>query len=99
MVDSSDMRDFRRISIDCGVTLKNLDSGSVYSGVATNLSATGVLIECKDQLAVGDQLEINIVPEKTIVPPLHALVEIIRIGQGGEGKVYQVACAISEMKS
>lgn len=98
MVDSSDMRDFRRMSIDCGVTLKNLDSGTVYNGVATNLSATGVMIECDHALTVGDQLEINIVPAKTIVPPLNALVEIIRIG-GGEGKAYKMACAISEMKS
>ena len=99
MVDSSDMRDFRRMSIDCGVTLKNMDSGSVYNGVATNLSATGVMIECEHQLTVGDQLEINITPEKTIVPPLQAVVEIIRIGQGSEGKAYKMACAISEMKS
>lgn len=56
------------MSIDCGVTLKSLGSGSVYNGVATNLSATGVMIECEDQLTVGDQLEINITPEKQSFP-------------------------------
>ena len=65
MVDSSDMRDFRRMSIECGVTFKKIDSGEVQTGIVTNLSASGVLIECDQQLAVGDELEINVKPAKT----------------------------------
>ena len=99
MVDSSDMRDFRRMSIDCGVTFKKTNSDSACSGIATNLSATGILIECDEQLEVGDELEINVKPEKAIVAPLSAIVEIIRIGQGNNGKAYELACTIKEMKS
>lgn len=99
MVDSSDMRDFRRMSIECGVTFKKIDSDSVHTGLVTNLSATGVLIECDQQLAVGDELEINVKPAKTIVAPLYAIVEIIRIGQGNDDRAYELACTIKEMKS
>lgn len=99
MVDSSDMRDFRRMSIDCGLTFKKPDSDTVYSGIAKNLSATGVLIECDEPLTIGDQLEINIKPEKTITDPLNAVVEVIRIGEGRKNHAYELACTITEMKS
>lgn len=98
MVDSSDMRDFRRMSIDCGLTFKKMGSDAIYNGMAINLSATGVSIECDEQLAIGDQLEINIEPEKTITAPLSAIVEVIRIGEGGNNHAYELACSIKEMK-
>ncbi len=66
--------------------------------MAINLSATGVSIECDEQLAIGDQLEINIEPEKTITAPLSAIVEIIRIGEGRNNHAYKLACSIKEMK-
>jgi hypothetical protein len=99
MVDSSDMRDFRRMSISCKAQLKNMADGSVLYGNAINISATGLLVVCDQELPAGQQYEVNVAPEKQVVPPLDALVEVLRVRPAEEAGKYEVAFVINEMRS
>lgn len=98
MVDSSDVRDFRRMSISCRAQLKNVADGSVLSGDAVNISATGMLVECDRALTPGQQYEINVTPEKAVVSPLEALAEVLRVEPASTAGSYQVAFVIKKMK-
>ena len=98
MVDSSDKRDFRRMMVDCKVAMKKLDSNEVLQGTVKNLSAIGILIVTDQPFHEGDELEINVKPEKTIVPPLYAIVEVLRV-HAVEDRLYEIGCSIKEMKS
>ena len=98
MVDSSDKRDFRRMSVDCPVAFKVIGSNQVINGKVMDLSATGLRIHSAVSLEAGDEIEVNVKPEKTYVPPLYAIAEVLRVDLLDSGN-FEIACKILEMKS
>ena len=94
MVDSSDERDFRRMTLDCGMTYRPGGSHETYTARARNISSTGVLFVTDRALRSGDQLTINVTPAHAVVQPLNARVEVIRVA--ADGADYSVACKIRE---
>ncbi len=76
--DYDEKRDHRRMGVDCPMTFKVEGGSEVYQGIARDLSATGILIECDAEIPVGTRLEVNVTPPKSIVPPLNATVEVVR---------------------
>jgi len=98
MVDSSDKRDFRRMSVEIKAVFKINGKGDFFEGTVTDLSATGILLTTDESLANGDELEIKVKPEKAVVPPLYARAKILRVDQTENGK-YQAGCKITEMLS
>lgn len=98
MVDSSDKRDFRRMSVDCPVAFKVIGSEQVMNGKVVDLSATGLRIIADVSLDTGDEIEVNVKPEKTWVPPLYAIAQVLRVDHLDTGK-FEIGCKILEMKS
>jgi len=97
MVDSSDKRDFRRMRVDIKAVFKVNDQDELFEGMVTDLSATGLQLVTEHRMVTGDKLEIKVKPDKTVVPPLYAMLKILRIDVVEEGARYHVGCEITEM--
>ena len=66
-------------------------------GFCLNISGSGVLFEAEGPVQLGAALEIHLVPQKKIVAPLTAFVEVVRCTQTGAGH-YRIAGAIKGIK-
>jgi len=97
MVDSDDQRDFRRMNIDCPVNFRRRRADAFCSGTVTNLSARGMLLTSYESLQVGDSLEVDIRPANTLTPPLHAMVEVVRVEPGAAAGSVEAGCTITEI--
>ncbi len=92
--DYSEKRGFNRMGVECPVTLRGAD-GALYQGKAMDLSATGLQVNMAQALELGAVLRLTMSPEQALVPPLEAMVEVVRVG-GVEG-AYEIGLGIKEM--
>ena len=78
-------RDFRRMVLDCPVSYHDPATGEGGTGVLRNLSGSGLLMTCEREIPTGTRLHINVTPERSLVPPLDAEVEVVRVtpAEGG----------------
>ena len=93
--DYSEKRDFIRMAVGATMSFKVRGSGEHVAGVAKDLSASGLSIICDKALSLGDVLEVNVTPEHSVVPPLDALVEVVRVDDLGDGS-YELGTSIVE---
>ena len=77
-INYSEKRNFIRMSTDSAMTVKLQGSNQAYQGRCRNLSASGVLFTIDQRFEPGTILHINITPEKAVVPPLDAMIEVVR---------------------
>jgi hypothetical protein len=98
MVDSSDKRNFRRMNVDIRAIYKINGDSEFQEGKVTDLSATGLLLVTNTPISEGDELEVKVKPDKSVVPPLYAKAKVLRVEKSG-GSDYQVGCQITEMLS
>ena len=96
--DYEEKRDHRRIGVDCPMTFQVEGTGEVQQGVARDLSATGMLIQCGADIPLGSRLEVKVTPPKSIVPPLHAVVEVVRSQTKGPDR-FELGVIIREFRS
>ncbi len=95
MVDwRDDVRDFRRMSIDCAVEFRSASGGPMQTGRARDLSATGVAFETSTPPAEGDEIEIKIDSGSNL---FHAIVKVVRVNQIGNDN-YEVGCQVIGMQ-
>jgi len=66
-------------------------------GFCINISGSGVLFEAEGPIELGTALEVHLVPQRKIVAPLTAFVEVVRCTQI-QGH-YRIAGAIKGIKS
>ena len=93
--DYSEKRDFYRMTIECPMTYTVVGQGEVYEGLAKDLSSTGMSIICAQHHPAGAMLEIRIAPDMTLVPALHARVEVVRSQTAPDGR-WDLGVAIRE---
>lgn len=92
--DYAEKRGFNRMTLnDCPLTYRVQGNDEVYNGVAQNLSSSGIRMICDKELEPGTLLEVRITPAMTVVPPLEAVVEVIRV-QAVNGGCYEVGATI-----
>lgn len=90
-------RSHRRMSLDCALSYGVQGESRVNSGLCINLSATGVMFKSQRPLNIGNQIVINITPQKTVVPPLNAAAEVLRVVEGNEKDTWWVAARITQI--
>ena len=66
-------------------------------GFCINISGSGVLFEADDPLQLGTAVEVFLVPQKKIVAPLTAFIEVVRCTRTDTG-YYRIAGAIKGIK-
>lgn len=92
----AEKRDFIRMETNSKIDYRKTGSNKSHQGQCINLSATGVLFTADINVTLGTELDISILPDLTIVPPLQATIEVVRIQQNTNGS-YNIAAAIKEM--
>jgi hypothetical protein len=81
--DYLEKRDFIRMAVECPMTFCIQGESEIHHGTAKDLSSSGMSIVCRKEVAEGAVVEVNIQPEKTIVPPLQATCEVVRVSNTG----------------
>jgi hypothetical protein len=94
--DYSEKRAFLRMSAESTMTIKPEGSEEIHKGVCVNLSANGVLFTSSQRFEPGTIIHINITPTKAVVPPLDAVVEVVRT-QADSEKGYAIAGQIKQI--
>jgi len=97
MVDSSDKRDFRRMNVEIKAVFKVNGNQQMLEGTVTDLSATGLRILTDTLVIIGDEIDVKVKPEKTVVPPLYARVKVLRVDINESSPKYHLGCEITEM--
>lgn len=96
--DYNEKRDFGRVGVKCDMTFQIGGDGEIYTGIAHNLSATGMLVTTDEEVPEGSVLDVCITAEEPMVPPLEASVEVIRTERLESGD-FQLGLTIKELKS
>ncbi len=96
-IDYSEKRGFYRMTTDSPITIRLEDSDEVYQGTCVNLSSNGILFTCDQRFEPGTIVHINITPAKAVVPPLDAVVEVIRT-QMDSDKGFSIAGQIKQIR-
>ncbi len=94
--DDDEKRDFARMGLECAASFRVDGEEGSYNGVVMDLSAIGMRLVCSSALPVGVRLELEMTPEKAIVPPLQVKAEVLRCEKDGQGS-YQLGLAIVEI--
>ncbi len=97
MQDYDEKRDYIRMDVDCDVTYKLADSDEVKTGRCTSLSGAGVSFIAESTYNIGLAMEINVLPQNSITPPMTAFIEIVRCIPHKDGS-YEVAASIKSLK-
>lgn len=66
-------------------------------GFCINISGSGVLFEADGPVQLGTAVEVHLVPQKKIVAPLTAFIEVVRCTRTDTGH-YRIAGAIKGIK-
>jgi hypothetical protein len=95
-IDYSEKRNFVRMNTDTVIRYKPVGSDESYSGRCVNLSASGVLFITSQHFEPGTLVHINITPDKALVAPLEATVEVVRAQPDNDGG-YAIAGQIKQL--
>jgi len=76
---NNDNRSIPRITIECPMTYHNVDSPDIKKGIALDVSSNGILFLANEKLPDGSLKEIHIEPADTSIPPLNAIIQIVRV--------------------
>jgi len=97
MLDTGEARDFIRMETACDVSYKFPDSNNTFMGKSINISGSGILFTSSQFIDSGIALEVSIIPERSLTPPMVAYVEVIRTKEIKQGE-YEVAAEIKGIK-
>jgi len=78
-IDYTEKRNFIRMPINYALTYTLTHSQSDEPGICKNLSSDGIAFFTNKKLDLGSLIDVNITAKKSIVAPLNASVEIVRV--------------------
>lgn len=97
--DIEEKRDFIRMQLDCPAQCTDLGSGEQFIAQAKDLSGKGLCLELSRSLSPGTLLEVRIEPATAVVPPLHAVVEVVRVEPDMSGERFRTGTTIREFRA
>lgn len=86
-----------RVSVSCQLDYAEKSSGLVNNGTLNNLSTTGLAFQASEEFELGTLLDVRLNPGNTLIPPLDATVEIIRVDTAEDLRSYNVAGRITQI--
>ena len=90
---------FPRIDTECPVLYAVGNSKKWQVGILANMSATGLMMKCKERLLRNISISIMLKPgQNKLIPEITAKGKVIRCNQVGEDE-YEVSCKLTEVKS
>jgi len=97
MLETGESRNFIRMETACDVSYKFPDSNNIFMGKSINISGSGILFTSNQFIDSGIALEISVIPERSLTPPMVAYVEVIRTKEVNPGE-FEVAAEIKGIK-
>jgi len=97
MLDRGEARNFIRMETVCDINYKFPDSTNSFMGKSINISGSGILFTTTQFIDSGIALEVKVIPEKSLTPPMVAYVEVIRSKEIKPGE-FEVAAEIKGIK-
>ncbi len=97
MLDYDEKRDYIRMDVDCEITYKMADSDTINTGRCTSLSGAGVSFITESAYAFGLAMEIKLLPQNSVIPPMTAFVQVVRSNPREDG-TFEVAATIKSLK-
>lgn len=97
MLGYDEKRDYIRMDVDCKVTYKQIDSEEAKTGRCLSLSGSGVSFIAETAYDVGLAMEVNVLPENSVTPPMTAFIEVVRSIPQEDGS-FEVAGIIKSLK-
>ncbi len=95
-------RQYPRLAVDCGIVWRPVDDDATRIGVTRNISGNGVLFVAAERPAIGDRMEITVNTGTLSIPPLNALVEVVRVEEAvpaaARDSAYQIGARIMVMR-
>jgi len=76
---NNDNRSIPRITVECPMTYHNVDSPDIKKGLALDVSSNGILFLANEKLIDGSLKEIHIEPTDSSIPPMNAIIQIVRV--------------------
>lgn len=97
--NKGEMRNARRIPLNCQVKIRSTESGETAYGTTKDLSVDGVAILTDYVPRFGQLLEIHVLPPQgSSIQPLRALVQVRRCVQVVAGASYEIGTAILKIR-
>lgn len=96
-IDYTEKRNYIRMPINHEMTFKLDGESDLDAGVCKNLSADGVLFSTNRKIEPGTIVDINITPKKSLVIPLDAMIEVVRVTPDNSSNNYIIAGIIKQM--
>jgi len=91
-------RHYIRMAAECEISFTDPDSSLRHHGLSKNLSGRGLLFETSKNMTPGAVIELTVAPENTATPPLHALVEVVRVSPTDDDEsLFSIAAKIVEI--
>lgn len=85
------------MEVDCDITYKLADSDEYHRGRCTSISGAGVSFIADRPFDPGKAMEINVIPQNAVTPPMTAFIEIVRSTERGNDH-YEIAATIKSIK-
>jgi hypothetical protein len=96
---TQEKRIFPRITTECPVLYAVGNSSKWQVGILVNLSATGLMMKCKERLLKNINISIMLKPgQNKLIPEISAKGKVIRCNPISEEE-YEVSCKLTEVKS
>jgi hypothetical protein len=96
MNEYSEKRDFHRMCIDGPAQYRIEGAEELNDAIVKNLSATGLMMITRREIAMGTRLLVSIVPTSKVTPPLSAIVSVLR-GEALKAGDFEIACKIEQI--
>ena len=98
MLDYAEKREFQRMAMECPAQFRLQNADKISGAIVKNLSSGGMLLWVEQEVEPGVLINIEVLPGKTITPPLSAQVSVLRCYELEEG-VWAAACGIDKILS
>jgi hypothetical protein len=94
----AEKRSYRRVSVECDIYYKMLDSAEEEEevGRVANLSGRGLMFIAERGVPLNVELEIRISPGNQLTPPLRARVKVVRMEKQKRGGGYEIGAVIQQ---
>lgn len=96
--DYSEKRNFIRMRVDASMSFTLESSSEKYNGRCRNLSGAGIMLETSKKLTVGNRINITLPSERSELPNLEALAEVIRVQHNPNSHTFEVGLVIQNMR-
>ncbi len=96
MINYPEKRDFMRMTMDCPARYRVEGTAELQSAVVKDLSGGGVSLLTEKPVEAERRVALEVIPGKSITPPLSAWVRVIRCEQTDDSH-YLLACSIEQM--